>query len=954
MDEYIMTQVDPNDVNYTVITNDVTTIDTKLAEQNRHSSCDTTANADGNVWGLIRRKGGNQEETKLYHRPPQPINGQPMKDTFTIGRGSQCDIIVNNNTVSTCHCMIYCVFSDIKFTVYLEDTSVNGTFVNDSLTRVSRGSRMELKSGDEIFLTNPRKNVNALTSFSFVNIRERLVANREIVTVPNNNNLSSNTPIFDSKPPTSLFAPNRSLLDHYIVGDQIGSGMCGQVYYCVNRISKQQCAVKVIDTRKFSLTPGLSMNDLKEEAALMQQLDHPNIVKIFDTFQSEHGIYIIMELLRGGDLFDRIVERRRYNEDNARKVMLKLFSAIQYLHSQNIIHRDIKPENILLMHSYDDIEIKLTDFGLAKKTNQEGLKTFCGTPQYFAPEVLKRKSSIAGAGRYGPAADMWSLGVVLYILLSGTFPFDEDNLFDQIQRGQYSVSGPEWSDVSADAKGLIKSLLTLKPDTRITIQQAMKHPWIRCNNNSNHNNNNTNEASFVINKSKSPNKNQYYPKINNNNEAFEFAIPTKTTNNHNISQNNNDVKSTLPQKTSVSSKQKSNHSSARNSSVHPVLSVSSRPHIGTVPLFLVKKTSIFGLSTATTTNNHNEHMAITDNNATTTIYDTGATANGTNNSNSNNNIDNNNNINNSNINNNNNSNNNNNNINNNNKRSRVMIQDNSEPKRKRKKSLSSSNEIDSKTSQNKRVSSRNGINGNNSHNNNNGQILIQLDDDIEDFSTDDESDRIPNANVHNDSNDPKTRTNDKKAKNVKLVSNSSLKNHNYISKNQANEVVMSEKNDNNKLDGPAISTSRTPSTTNNINIINNDNNNDNNNNQSTEPLLVHISNDDKDERNHRDSHHNGDTISEKAVEVKQSPSLIVLKQYDDTPSTHNNNHNNSKVKKKSHSTSHNNSNCNSHNAKNISTSKGVKKLRNPVKSLAEFFKPLIANNNLVNTGTNNQ
>ena len=151
----------------------------------------------------------------------------------------------------------------------------------------------------------------------------------------------------------------------------------------------------------------------------MRGLVHPNIIRIKDTFETDHVIFIVMELVRGGDLFDRIVEKGKYGEEAARIVMQKLLSAVQYLHENNIIHRDLKPENVLLVSPHNDTDVKLTDFGLAKKASQEGLKTFCGTPQYFAPEVLKRKKSVSGSGRYGTSADMWSLGVVLYILLSG-------------------------------------------------------------------------------------------------------------------------------------------------------------------------------------------------------------------------------------------------------------------------------------------------------------------------------------------------------------------------------------------------------------------------------------------------------------------------------------------------------------------------------------------------------
>lgn len=255
--------------------------------------------------------------------------------------------------------------------------------------------------------------------------------------------------------------------------------MCGTVYECVHKTSRVHYAVKIIDTRKFTMSPGLSSEEIREEAEMMRGLDHPNIIRIKDTYETESWIFIVMEYVRGGDLFDRIIERGRYSEVNTRSAMIQILDAVQYLHSKDICHRDLKPENILLVSKESDCELKITDFGLAKRTNQEGLKTFCGTPQYFAPEVLKRRGdSVSGSSRYGMKADMWSLGVVLYILLSGQFPFTEDSLFNQIEHAQYSFTGPEWSGVSREALHFIRSLMTLRPDQRLSVTDALKHPWI--------------------------------------------------------------------------------------------------------------------------------------------------------------------------------------------------------------------------------------------------------------------------------------------------------------------------------------------------------------------------------------------------------------------------------------------------------------------------------------------
>lgn len=218
-----------------------------------------------NIWGSLRRRGGDQEEIRLEHR-----NKDGKRDTYVIGRSRAADITVDDKRVSSQHCMVYCDYEEARLRVFVEDTSVNGTFVNDSLTRLHKGKRLELKTGDEIFLINPRNfelEPNApdkCTSFLYVNLRDRLFVQRTIA--PSRVQQTSETEVAGTS--------SKHVEDFYVIGDQLGSGMCGQVHRCMNRISGEHCAVKIIDTRKFALTPGLSPSELREEAEMMRMLDH--------------------------------------------------------------------------------------------------------------------------------------------------------------------------------------------------------------------------------------------------------------------------------------------------------------------------------------------------------------------------------------------------------------------------------------------------------------------------------------------------------------------------------------------------------------------------------------------------------------------------------------------------------------------------------------------------------
>jgi len=209
----------------------------------------------------------------------------------------------------------------------------------------------------------------------------------------------------------------------------------------------------------------------------MHKIHHPNCVQLFEMFETPKKIYMVMELLTGGELFDRIVAKGNFSEKEASDLIKDIVGAIAYLHSIGIVHRDLKPENLIYLNQKPDSLIKITDFGLAKYRNAnkpDAMTTACGTPGYVAPEVLKNEP-------YGKAVDMWSIGVILYILLCGFPPFYHEStaaLYKQIKKGEFDFPEPYWSEVSDAAKDLIRKLLTVDPKKRFTAEQVLSHPWI--------------------------------------------------------------------------------------------------------------------------------------------------------------------------------------------------------------------------------------------------------------------------------------------------------------------------------------------------------------------------------------------------------------------------------------------------------------------------------------------
>lgn len=208
----------------------------------------------------------------------------------------------------------------------------------------------------------------------------------------------------------------------------------------------------------------------------MKEMKHLHIIRLYDFFKEATTYYLVMEEMTGGELFDRIVAKAYYNEKEARDTCMILIEAVGYMHKNNVAHRDLKPENLLLVSKKDDSQVKIADFGFAKKVYEENsLSTQCGTPGYVAPEILEGQ-------KYDQRADMWSVGVILYILLGGYPPFIESTqreLFRKIKRGDYEFHEEYWGTVSKEARNLIKSLLTVDPKKRLTAPQALQNSWIR-------------------------------------------------------------------------------------------------------------------------------------------------------------------------------------------------------------------------------------------------------------------------------------------------------------------------------------------------------------------------------------------------------------------------------------------------------------------------------------------
>ncbi|KAF9188225.1 hypothetical protein BGZ50_001464 [Haplosporangium sp. Z 11] len=365
-----------------------------------------------------------------------------------VGRHATSDLVLTEDTISNRHCKL---FTNTSGFVLCEDMSTNGTYWNGNL--IGKGESVILSHGDSIRIR---------TSHHFI-FQDFLKAT------------------------TRHIDPEIGTIEkmYQILPQTLGKGTFAKVNLAIHRKTKVQLAVKIMDRIRYSKPENSGGTDVEKEVAILRIVDHPNIVPVVDVIKTTRFIYIFLQMLSGGDLFEYIVSRGPLPEFEAKFVVYQTLQALKHLHNMNISHRDLKPENLMLTSATKYPRVLLTDFGMAREFAQEHLmNTMCGTFAYMAPEVFDAKH--AGGPGYGSTADCWSLGVMIYVILSGTHPFttnysneNEASMRQKMRSRNLSFPPWYWKGISIEARSLIRCLLILNPEERWSVDDALKSEWIQ-------------------------------------------------------------------------------------------------------------------------------------------------------------------------------------------------------------------------------------------------------------------------------------------------------------------------------------------------------------------------------------------------------------------------------------------------------------------------------------------
>ncbi|RCK67147.1 Serine/threonine-protein kinase RAD53 [Candida viswanathii] len=369
--------------------------------------------------------------------------------------------LTSSSRISNKHFQIWFVLGDQS--LWIKDTSTNGTHMNNQ--RLVKGSNYLLTQGDEIAV-----GVGVESDI----VRFVLVFSDKFnpAKIPDNTGTASDDGIFK---------------DFIIKHETIGQGAFATVKKAVERKTGDSYAVKIINRRKALNTGGNAMAGVDRELQILRKLHHPNIVELKAFYEDMDNYYIVMELVPGGDLMDFVAANGAIGEDATQVITKQILEGIAYVHKMGISHRDLKPDNILIMQD-DPILVKITDFGLAKfSDNLTVMKTFCGTLAYVAPEVITGKfgssqMELQQREDYSSLVDMWSLGCLVYVLLTSHLPFNGKNqqqMFAKIKRGEFHEAPLNSYDISEEGRDFLESCLQVNPKLRLTAEEALNHKWLQ-------------------------------------------------------------------------------------------------------------------------------------------------------------------------------------------------------------------------------------------------------------------------------------------------------------------------------------------------------------------------------------------------------------------------------------------------------------------------------------------